>query len=350
MPELFGKTVAIRADAAFEIGTGHVMRMLALASGLANAGARITFLSRDVPGNLNHLITAAGHTLKSLPAPADAIDPYNTATWLGASINDDIAQCFSATEVFDIVIADHYGINETWCLRAREKSKLLVCVDDEALRILPCDILINQNYFHEQATIDRQLSPSTCRKLIGPKYAMLRPEFSLLHTATSVRTRLKNILILIGGRDIHNIGLNIAAQIPAGSFAVKVIGGDDETRRLCEAQGHRFLSSSTTIAEDMATADFCFGAAGSSSWERCCLGLPSALFIIAKNQQQVVYNLEQAGACINLGDYRHFDFLKIPTILSVLSNDTERLATMSAAAHAMTDGRGVERIINALKN
>lgn len=352
MPDLHGKTIAIRADAAFEIGTGHVMRMLSLARGLTESGAHIVFIARDIPGHMHAAITAAGYTLKSLPpTPGHIIAQDNTASWLGAPIPEDLRQTFSDNFGPDITIVDHYGADIDWCHGARAHTGLLVCIDDEALRPLSCDMLVNQNYFHDMAVPARQQLPAVCTRLIGPAYAMLRPEFSRLRPSAPTRTSLNNILILMGGRDVNNIGLRILHHMPENlGCAVTVIGGNADTQSLCATRGFTFKPSSNTIADDMLNADLCFGAAGSTSWERCCLGLPAALFVIADNQSAIARNLELSGACLNLGDFRNFNYARIPQILADLKSSPLRLAAMSTAAAQLTDGHGVERIISALQS
>ena len=47
-----GRHVVIRADASQVIGSGHVMRCLTLAERLRRRGEDVTFVSRELPGNL----------------------------------------------------------------------------------------------------------------------------------------------------------------------------------------------------------------------------------------------------------------------------------------------------------
>ncbi len=50
--------VVFRTDSSLQIGSGHVMRCLTLAERLRNKGAQVTFVCRDLPGNVNALIEA----------------------------------------------------------------------------------------------------------------------------------------------------------------------------------------------------------------------------------------------------------------------------------------------------
>lgn len=352
MPELRKKSIAIRADASFEIGTGHVMRMLSLARGLTDAGADVTFITRAVPGNLIERISCSGYVLKILDAtPGHKIAPDDVTSWLGAASADDLRQTFDNGFRPDITIADHYGVDMDWCIGARNNSGYLVCIDDEAVRPLSCDILVNQNYYYDKSAPQRQSLPANCIRLIGPEYAMLRPEFAALRPYVRVREKIDNILILMGGRDIYDIGRRIVEYIPRPPpFKVTVIGGNADTEDACDRNGFTFLSSSDRIADEMLKADFCFGAAGSTSWERACMGLPAALFVIADNQSGIAHNLALSGANLDLGDFRCFDFERVTSIIAGLQDNPARVAAMSRAAAQLTDGKGVERIIAKIKS
>ena len=56
---------------------------------------------------------------------------------------------------------------------------------------------------------------------------------------------------------------------------------------LCEALPEaRFHWNVTAMAKLMAEADLAIGAGGTTTWERCCLGLPAVLLIVADNQRE----------------------------------------------------------------
>ena len=104
------------------------------------------------------------------------------------------------------------------------------------------------------------------------------------------------------------------------------------------------------MAELMGDADFCIGAAGSTSWERCCMKLPAALFSLADNQVPIAKNLEKFGANIYMGDAKDYDFVKLNDILTNLINHPDQLEIMSKKAGELTDGKGIQRVFEEISD
>lgn len=97
------------------------------------------------------------------------------------------------------------------------------------------------------------------------------------------------------------------------------------------------------MAQLMTTSDLAIGAAGSSSWERCCLGLPTLTVVVATNQGLAAERLERVGATINLG---FAEELAVPLQDAVrrIGADLDLLRIMSAAAADVVDGRGAQQV------
>jgi spore coat polysaccharide biosynthesis predicted glycosyltransferase SpsG len=93
----------------------------------------------------------------------------------------------------------------------------------------------------------------------------------------------------------------------------------------------------------MRDADLAVGAAGTSAWERCCMGLPSVTIVLAGNQRGVAAALGETGASAIISDPS-----EAGATVERLVGDPERLAAMSAAASGVTDGAGASRIADEL--
>ncbi len=345
MASLRGKRILIKADASYDIGTGHVMRMAALAGGMKKFGADIVFACRLLDGNMNAFLRAQGFVVTDLPKVSGYdIKQSDSRTWLGADIVQDLDDTFRFGGC-DILVADQYGIDRSWCTGARAHAKLVVCVDDEGKRALDCDMLINQNYFSDNGMPEQDV-PEHCLKLVGPPYAMLRPEFAVMRAKTKRRAALNSLLVIMGGRDVNGIGLRIAAALNP-DINTTFIGGGDALRELCAEKSFRYLERSDDISSEMSRADFCIGAAGSTTWERCCLYLPSALFILAENQQVIADNLANADICLNLGPHETFDYASINSVLKEMNGS--KLEAMSEKCGRLVDGLGVDRIIDKIQ-
>ena len=198
--------VAFRVDASSEIGVGHVMRCLSLADNLKSQGASCHFICRDFPGNASKLIESSGHGLSLLPLELPD-------TWLGASLENDGAQ--SANIGLNLqptwLIVDHYEIEGPWfaAQRAAIPGLRILAIDDLANRALDCDYLLDPT--HGRNPKDYYgLIPQTCTLLLGPDYALLRPEFSALRHSSLERRKLgkpdiPHILISLGGGDTPEV-------------------------------------------------------------------------------------------------------------------------------------------------
>ncbi|MCC6597437.1 MAG: UDP-2,4-diacetamido-2,4,6-trideoxy-beta-L-altropyranose hydrolase [Alphaproteobacteria bacterium] len=349
-----GKKILIRADAAPQIGSGHIMRSSVLAKLLQQHGAQITYVCRSFTGHMQDFLRRQGFTVCALPvAPDWVIQRERTETWLGGQSAEDAQACFRLTGPQDIVIADHYGIDETWCKLARNHCRVLVCLDDEAQKPLDCDIVLNQNYYPSPDALYAGLIPDVCQKLIGPRYALLRPEFADARKNAHTRHHIKNVLVLPGGNDHFGIARQILEHWSLDARLTLVVGNqcdDPSLEERAREQGHTLIGSTNTVETLMLESDFCIGAGGSTSWERCCLKLPSALFVLADNQAAIAANLELAGACINLGRINSFDFTTINQKIGSLTGEPSALATMSEAAGKLTDGLGAIRVLEALQS
>jgi spore coat polysaccharide biosynthesis predicted glycosyltransferase SpsG len=102
------------------------------------------------------------------------------------------------------------------------------------------------------------------------------------------------------------------------------------------------------IARRMADSDLAIAATGSSSWERCCLGLPSIAIITAANQVGAGRSLDQAGA-VRLLFMSDIETELIGMFRDFMANG-DRLTAMTKAASGICDGLGADRVAHALRS
>lgn len=96
------------------------------------------------------------------------------------------------------------------------------------------------------------------------------------------------------------------------------------------------------MAELMAKSDLAIGAAGSTSWERCCLGLPSIMVVLADNQNLIAKDLHNWGGAISI-QQKQIEH-NLPLILNQLS--TSQLKHMQCKALQVTEGLGVKILLS----
>ena len=192
------------------MGSGHVMRCLTLAEKLKKNGSDITFISRAHEGNLPGLISDKGMKVAELSAPisrSDAVgngssDDY--AEWRGVTQEQDIRETVKVLgkTIPDWLIVDHYALSEKWEKTVRHSVQNIMVIDDLANRSHDCDLLLDQNWFENMGTRYEGLLPANCTKLLGPEYALLRPQFSEVKIAKQCNRKSIEYLFFWGIRSI----------------------------------------------------------------------------------------------------------------------------------------------------
>jgi len=363
--------VAFRADASLQIGSGHVMRCLTLADALAAHGAECRFISREHAGNLIEFIRGKGFTVHPLPAGKSTATGHASgapslahAAWLGASQMQDAAECASllATWQPDWLIVDHYALDAQWEKALDPRYHKLMVIDDLADREHQCELLLDQT-FGRYVTDYAALVPVHCRLLCGSQYALLRPEFPALRPYSLQRRaqpQLRQLLITMGGVDQDNATGKVlsalqSCELPADCRIVVVMGPSapwlvevqQQARQLPWPTG--VIANVSDMAQLMADSDLAIGAAGATSWERCCLGLPTVMVVLAENQRTVARGLEQAGAVQvlqGLGAIQE----RLPQLVCDLVASPVLRATMTRVAASIADGGGLATVIHHLES
>ena len=348
------KTVVFRADASLQIGTGHVMRCLTLAHALKANGTECLFICRAHDGNLIDFIRESGFETKELPM-VGKMTGTSHADWLGAPWNIDATQTFDAISGMTVewLIVDHYALDVSWETLLRPHCTKIMVIDDLADRRHDCDLLLDQNLGRD-ASDYTGLTPTDCELCIGPHFALLRPEFAELRAFSLHRRtdpQLRQILITMGGVDQDNATgavLNALATspLPANAQITVVMGphapwlSDMKSTALKMPWPTKVKVGVKDMAQLMADSDLAIGAAGSTSWERCCLGLPSLMLVLADNQKMVAYALQRHGAAIKV-ELSEEGALPIPS-----SNE---LVELSIAARMLVDDLGTAHLLDAME-
>jgi UDP-2,4-diacetamido-2,4,6-trideoxy-beta-L-altropyranose hydrolase len=352
--------VAIRVDASTDIGIGHVMRCLTLADALGARGACVRFVSRHLPRHLEEIVRRRGHEIVLTGATGPSpLDELGHAEWLGTSQQADADATADAlgVERWDAAIVDHYALDVRWESAVRRVVQRIVVIDDLADRVHDCDILLDQNVYAGMETRYADLVPRSCTQFIGPHYALVRPEFREWRARVAPRAgAIERVLVAFGGVDAGDLtgsAIRALRSLPADGWKVDVVVGASHprlhgVRADCAAAGFALHVQSDRMAELMAAADLALGAAGSTSWERCAVGLPTVCAATAHNQVAIAQGLEEAGASLTVtgqGGIRDTDLV---TALAALAEDPARVARMSRAAWDLVDGLGARRVADAV--
>jgi UDP-2,4-diacetamido-2,4,6-trideoxy-beta-L-altropyranose hydrolase len=352
--------IALRTDASTDIGTGHLMRCLALADALKSRRAEITFVSRKLPDDLRDLISQHGHGFEILPeVPAERGDELAHSAWLGTSQAADARSTLAALGPtrFDWLIVDHYALDHRWERIIRRGTRRIFAIDDLADRVHDCDVLLDQNFHPDIGMRYDGKVPSTSTLLLGPRYALLREEFAQLRASSRERDgSIRRVLVFFGGVDRSNytqlaVEALVALQEPLLQADV-VVGvlhpAIDALRSLCDQHGFRLHVQTRNMAELMRTADLAIGASGSASWERCCLRVPTICIPTALNQEPIARGLRSAGAALILGVDGTVSLLSLTEAVRYLLDNPQFVRDLSAAAGVLVDGCGATRVCQLL--
>jgi UDP-2,4-diacetamido-2,4,6-trideoxy-beta-L-altropyranose hydrolase len=330
--------ITFRADAYDEIGTGHVMRCLALANACRKMDIATCFISRIKDETLLSHIKQHGHEIKFITKGLEN-------NWFDY-INSDVDWVVLDGYHFDL--QDHRRIHETG-------AKLLVVDDMAKLDEYEADIILNQN-FHA----DTKHYPATNRikMLMGPRYALLRNEF-VEYPLEPRRSQAHRLLITLGGSDplgISLLVLDALSKINHIKFEVLLIAGSsnphfnqlqDTAKQIAQLHGHlidvqRYTDNMPAV---MAWSDLAIIAGGSTTLEVAYMGLPSLVLTLAENQTATVIAMQKLGIAESLGWYNVLDAKAIAFALNRLANDEPRRRSMGVAGQNLVDGLGAVKVI-----
>jgi len=344
------KNLFIRADGPFEIGTGHITRCLAIAEELKNSFTKIIFLTKKSTGDLIDVIEKNGFEVKILDTQTKQLieDKYD--------FNNEIKIITTLLTPYksnlNFLLIDHYGIDINYESPLRKIFKKIFVIDDLANRKHDCDLLIDQNYYKDINKRYLGLVPKNSITLLGPKYVILRSEF---HNSQKVKYQKNNlpkkIFVSYGGSDPTNESkkvLDAICSLKNRQFDVTVIAGihnqnfEKLKKQFAKMKNIKIFLRVDNFSELLSNSELCFGAGGTTTWERLYLGIPSIVTIISPDQKESVEFLSSLGHIINLGLAKD---VTVKTYANAIMNiDSETLCNLSLKNQKLIDGNGRIRI------
>ena len=305
--------VVIRVDASNLIGSGHVMRCLILAEMLAKDGRQVSFICRDLPLNLSKTISSRGFECKLLPFSEEQKEAYlsqkpndNYDIWRGVSQEFDVEQTMGviSDKNLDLLIVDHYGIDAQWEKIFRPYVDKIMVIDDLANRKHDCDILLDHNYYCDLEARYDNLVPSTCKKLLGPKHALINPKLKQVMESRikkgkylDIPEKIENILVFLGGMDSKNYTDQVLSkalqesQIDGCLFNI-VLGKNNPNKQMLKQKYAMYDNIVFHVQPSyyfrlLEQSDIAIGASGVAQLERLYIGLPSIIIPISENQLRI---------------------------------------------------------------
>ena len=335
----------IRADASLAIGTGHVMRCLALAQAWRDAGGHAIFMMADATPAVEERLRNEGlevaRAAVRVGSAADAEETAQLANKHGASW----------------VVVDGYEFGAEYQASLKSRGLKVLFIDDNGhAGHYSADLVLNQNaHAREAFYLSRDAST---RLLLGPRFAMLRREFtSWRGWNREIPAVARRVLVTMGGSDPDNVTERVVRAILAEPSlkATVVVGGSNphlpKLRELVTGAQRdvQLVENVTNMPELMANSDLAVSGAGTTSLEMCFLGLPALLIVLADNQRPAAEELNRRGAAINLGEGAEIRPSTLSPCLTRLVSSQGTREAMSERGRELVDGHGAERVVRALR-
>ena len=349
----------IRADASSEIGTGHIMRCLALAQAWKVRGGTATFLSYCESDTLHRRIIDEGFDFitieKSHPDPSDLQSTLDILRQFTRRDSSLVTRHLSLSNLW--LVIDGYHFDTSYQKAITEAGYRLLVIDDMAhLPNYHADILLNQNLNDEKLSYP---CDADTKLLLGTRYALLRQEFLAWRDwKREIPEIAHKILITMGGSDSKNVTFNVIQalnQVDVEGLDVRiVVGPSNPSLEQIENALHlspfifELLHSVNNMTELMTWTDIAISGGGSTCWEMAYMGLPNLVIVLADNQRLVAEGLDKKGCSKNLGFHDELTYEKIAEEIDDLMNNKASRKAMSKVGRHLIDGLGVERILNEL--
>ena len=338
-------TILIRADASPEIGTGHVMRCLALAQAWQDRGGNVVFaMANSMPAIQQRLWSEHCHIV----AVAQRAGSHEDAAFTRHLAQELAAQC---------VVLDSYGFDAEYQRLLHHDVWTLVCLDDEGrAENYNADIVLNQNITATPSWYRKRRSGT--QLLLGPSFCLLRREFDPWRGFRRETVGdAHHILVTLGGSPPAEIIRKIVESLSAAESedlrVAIVLGGSLEHGSDQYAAGFRgeliVHRNVLDMAPLMKAADIAISAAGSTCWELCLLGVPMVLLDVAGNQTPVALELEKRKCAMYAGSANSFTVSGLAETVTALMGSPMLRERLSLRSRQLVDGLGAQRVIGAIQ-
>lgn len=364
--------ILFRCDASETIGSGHLVRCRNLARELKKNGVNCLFICRK---SKNDFITILEKEFKVLKLKN--ISKY----YSNNNQIDDCAETLNILEYYsktnnklsvDCIIIDHYQLDEIWHyeffskfnskFKSSKIKDLKICViDDLANRKYFSDILVDQSVFGQLAK-NRYINKlkKDCIQLLGPSFSLLSSEYEYLNKIVPYRRDFKRLFVFLGAKPQNNFISNLIEVLKLSEF--KRVSkdflffsenniNDDLADIVKKDRTFSFYNSLPSIAGLVIRSDIAVGAGGTSNWERYCLGLPTLLVSVAKNQDESIHSVCYNGISEYLGEVDYISKDKIYNALNKkVINKNNLIYNESTKINKIVDGKGAKRVTKYILN
>ncbi|HUK47082.1 MAG TPA: UDP-2,4-diacetamido-2,4,6-trideoxy-beta-L-altropyranose hydrolase [Terriglobales bacterium] len=341
-------TILIRVDASAEIGTGHVMRCLALAQAWQDSGRCAVFLLAQSTSAVRARLAREGCAVISVAVLPGSMEDANQTSE------------FARRYEVDWVVIDGYSFRADFLDTISRSGHRVLCIDDGGeLDYYPADLVLNQNLNANENWYRRRASHA--QLLLGPGYCLLRREFARWREwQREISASPCTALLTLGGSPSAEIGIRVMESLGRinlkGFQILFAVGGSSRAFAQLETCAAQFADK-ISVRKDvqdmtglMAAADIAISAAGCTCWELCFFGVPMVLLDVAPNQTPVAKELHRQGCAVHLGTANQVEPAEIASAIETLLSSQNIRESLSQRCRQLVDGLGAQRVVAAMQS
>ncbi|MCL5958546.1 MAG: UDP-2,4-diacetamido-2,4,6-trideoxy-beta-L-altropyranose hydrolase [Chloroflexi bacterium] len=333
------KTVLFRLEANPQIGIGHLQRCLSLAVALHRLGTSCVFLANADP-IVQKRVADSGFKAERMNGSEPGTD-------------EDLGLVLTMANRHqgEVIVVDSYRVGADYLQGLREAGLIVVAVDDLAVHPFPCQIVVNGSAGAQDLPYVSS-SPDT-RFLLGSEHILLRPEFWDVPPRMT-REVVKNILVILGGADSHNLMPRLLAMLDdlAPWFGVTAVIGPffanrDEVEMVAKRcrKPVRRVEAPDSVRDLMLEADLAISAGGQTLYELAASGTPTVAVQVADNQSSNLRGLAAEGVLQFAGSVEDAGLVgRVGAAIGELIGNSSARARMSRTGQRLVDGRGAIRL------
>ncbi len=341
------ETLLIRADASVPMGTGHVMRCLALAQAWQDAGGKVVFAAAELLPFLHERLLS------------ERIDVV--AVEARAGTHDDARRVAALAQRLDAswVVVDGYHFHADYQRSIKETELKLLFVDDAGNAGPYCaDIVLNQNLHAAESMYD-QREPYTSL-LLGAPYILLRRDFTASRgPERPMNSVARRLLVSMGGSDPDNITAKVVEmlrdlELPGWKAIAVLAQSSAHLATLTDAIRSaalpvQLLQNVADMAKWMRWADLAITAGGTTIWELAFMGVPAVAMTRGEHERMLLQGASSQGIAIDVGPFQAVETQALSRVVASLAFDEARRLQMSRAGQAFVDGLGATRVVGSMR-
>ncbi len=336
----------IRVDASKKIGAGHLIRCLEIADFFKSKNINAMFLSRS--GQIEQQIINRGFEIKILPENSTIADELNSIKLL--MIEKKIKVIL--LDINNYNTFKDFNAYNLYLENLRKLSLFVVSFEDFQDYPYTSDIVIIPYFGTKNIKLHKK---SDCKYLLGPKYFVLREEFSKVKPVL-VRKKIESILVTMGGSDAEGITLKVLKAMGSTELGISlkiIIGGfaqisDAVIKNLLSFYkgSYSIIREANNMAELMSESGIAVINSGLTKYETSAVGLPSIIISNNEYHSELMNDFAKYDTVCHLGPVNKVNKHQITEAITCLAKDYKKRLQMSEAGKLLVDGNGIERIFN----